>query len=172
MARSAPSITLTQKVMSILEQFTRRRNAPQVMVKRAFIILEAAGTQNKNSVLAKQVGVDIKTVGLWRRRWAKESFRIDAAIEKELPEKKLEELIVELLSDEQRSGTPPDFTPEQVTQIIALACTPPKDCEVELSHWTTTALAKEAIKRNIVDSISPASVGRFLKRGRPKTPFK
>ncbi len=79
---------------------------------------------------------------------------------------KLKELILDLLSDNPRPGAPPDFTPEQVTQIIALACSPPRDCGVELSHWTTTALAKEAVKQKIVDSISPASIGRFLKMRR------
>ncbi len=162
MARNAPCITLNTKTMSILEQFTRRRNAPQVMVKRAFIILEAAKNK-KNDTIAKRVGVDSDTVVLWRKRWYQESSRIDAAIESDCPDSKVEELILALLSDQPRSGAPPDFTPEQVTQIIALACTPPRDCGVELSHWTTTALAQEAVKQKIVDSISPATIGRFLK---------
>jgi transposase len=147
--------------MSILEQFIRRRNAPQVMVKRAFIILRAAKNQ-ENHLIAKEVGVTTRTVTLWRTRWFQESSRIDAAIAGDCKDNKLEELILNLLSDNPRPGAPPDFTPEQVTQIIALACSPPRDCGVELSHWTPTALAQEAVKRNIVDSISPATVGRFL----------
>jgi transposase len=33
-----------------------------------------------------------------------------------------------------------------------------------VSHWTATELAQEAMKRSIVEKISPRSVGRFLKR--------
>jgi hypothetical protein len=32
-----------------------------------------------------------------------------------------------------------------------------------VSHWTPTELAAEAIKRGIVEKISPRSVGRFLR---------
>jgi len=149
--------------MFILEQFTRRRNAPQAMVKRALIILEAAKTQEKNAVLGKLIGIGVNAVGIWRRRWVEKSSTIDIAIKNDCSDKKLEEFVFEILSDKPRPGAPPDFTPEQVTQIVALACIPPKDCGIELSHWTPSALAREAIKRDIVDSISPASVGRFLK---------
>ena len=165
MSRNAPCIILHQRTMSILEQFTRRRNAPQIMVKRAFFLLRAAKNQ-ENHLIAKEIGATSKTVGLWRSRWVKESSRIDAAIAEGCKDRKLEELILDLLSDNPRPGAPPDFTPEQVTQIIALACSPPRDCGVELSHWTTTALAKEAVKQKIVNSISPASIGRFLKMRR------
>ena len=167
--RNAARIILDQKIMSMLEQITRRRNAPQSKVKRAFVILEAANGQ-KSDQIAGHIGIDSDTVGLWRRRWAKESPRIEAAVKSNCSDAQLQELILDILSDKPRPGTPPDFTAEQVTQIMALACSPPKDCNVPLSHWTPSALAREAILQKIVDSISPASVGRFLKRGGLKTP--
>ncbi len=167
--RNAALIILDQKVMSMLEQITRRRNAPQSIVKRAFIILEAAKGQ-KSDQIAGHIGVDSDTVGLWRRRWATESSRIDTAVKSNCSDAQIQELILDILSDKPRPGTPPDFTAEQVTQIVALACSTPSDCSVPLSHWTPSALAREAISRKIVDSISPASVGRFLKRGGLKTP--
>ena len=168
MARNALCIALDQRTKSMLEQFTRRQKAPQVMVKRAFIILEAAANQ-KNQLIAKRLGLDADTVCLWRKRWAQESSAIDAAIENNCSDKQLGELVCNLLSDKPRCGAPPDFTPEQVTQIVALACTPPRNCGVELSHWTPNALAREVVKRKIADSISASSVWRFLKRGRLKT---
>ncbi|MEP0854374.1 hypothetical protein NC991_28995 [Funiculus sociatus GB1-A4] len=39
-----------------------------------------------------------------------------------------------------------------------------------MSHWTPTELAAEAIKRGIVEKISPRSVGRFLKGSYSTTP--
>ncbi|MFQ5795614.1 MAG: helix-turn-helix domain-containing protein, partial [Candidatus Bipolaricaulia bacterium] len=57
------------------------------------------------------------------------------------------------------------FTPEQICQIIALACESPGECGRAVTHWTPTELADEAVKRGVVASISPRSVGRFLKGG-------
>jgi transposase len=70
--------------------------------------------------------------------------------------------VIEVLSDKPRSGTPPTFTPEQIVQIIAIACEVIDDSEKEISRWALGEIAKEAIKRKIVDSISLSSVWRFL----------
>jgi hypothetical protein len=69
------------------------------------------------------------------------------------------------LADEPRPGTPATFTPEQICAIMALACEPPEQSDLPLSHWSQSELAREAVRRGIVDSISHGSVGRFLKRG-------
>lgn len=73
-----------------------------------------------------------------------------------------------MLSDAYRSGTPPTFSAEQVVEIIALACEAPSDSERPVSHWTPKEIAAEAVKRKIVESISPQSVERFLKGSRAK----
>jgi transposase len=72
-------------------------------------------------------------------------------------------LIITVLSDCPRSGTPNFFSTEQVVQIVALACEKPQASERPISHWSARELADEAIKRGIVEKISPRSVGRFLK---------
>ncbi len=77
--------------------------------------------------------------------------------------------VIAVLQDAYRSGKPSTFTPEQVAHIIALACDPPTDHDVPLSHWTPSALAQEAIHQQIVTRISPRQVGRFLKGGRSET---
>ena len=53
---------------------------------------------------------------------------------------------------------------EQVVQIVAIACEECEKSDRPVSHWTPSELADEAIKRGIVEKISPRSVGRFLKR--------
>jgi len=71
--------------------------------------------------------------------------------------------IGKLLADKPRPGSPGLFSAEHVCQVIALACeTPPS----YLSHWTRKGLVNEAVKRGIVEEISPTTVGRFLKSGR------
>jgi putative transposase len=49
---------------------------------------------------------------------------------------------------------------------VALACEAPSESGRPVTHWSTTELADEAIKRGIVEDISARSVGRFLKGGR------
>jgi hypothetical protein len=51
-----------------------------------------------------------------------------------------------------------------VVQIVALACENPKASGYPVSHWSPRELATEAVKRGIVEKISPRSIGRFLKR--------
>jgi transposase len=78
----------------------------------------------------------------------------------------LRQLIVEALGDEARCGRPAVFTAEQICQIIAMACDQPEDSQRPISHWTPREVAEELIKRGIVTSISPRTVGRFFKRCR------
>ena len=69
------------------------------------------------------------------------------------------------LRDEPRPGTGAKFSVEQIVQIVALACELPASSGRPSSHWSPRELAEEAVKRGIVESISPRTVGRFLKRG-------
>ena len=68
-----------------------------------------------------------------------------------------------VLSDEPRPGAPGTFTPEQVTQILAVACEPPAKSGRPITHGTAHELADEVVKRGIVASISPSQVGRYLR---------
>jgi len=88
-----------------------------------------------------------------------------AAEAKGVNDKQLTQLIISVLQDSERPGTPANFSTEQVVQIVALACESPSESGRPVSHWTPAELADEAVKRGIVEEISPRSVGRFLKRG-------
>lgn len=79
----------------------------------------------------------------------------------------LRQAISKCLDDDPRAGRPHTFTPEQLTQLIALACKKPIDFGREITHWTALELADELQIQGIVESISPSQVGRFLKGGRP-----
>jgi putative transposase len=68
------------------------------------------------------------------------------------------------LSDAPRSGAPATFTPEVICEIVALSCEDPEVLDLTLSHWSQSELARQAVRRGIVESISHGSVGRFLKR--------
>ena len=63
---------------------------------------------------------------------------------------------------------PGTFTPEQVTQIFAVACEPPEKSGRPIAHWTNAELADEVVKRDIVSSISVSQVGRYLRQAQLK----
>ena len=122
----------------------------------------------RNQAIADDLGIHVQTPRRWRNRWAEAAERLAAADDR-MTDKELRQLIEEVLSDQPRSGTPATFTAEQICQIVAIACEPPEESGRPITHWTPTELADEAVKRDIVESISPRSVGRFLKERRPET---
>lgn len=159
-------IHLTHKQLAILQEIQRCRLSPQCEALRAKIIVNGdSGARNER--IAETLGIDRRTVRLWRKRWAKNAEKF-LQIEATDDDKTLAASIRAVLADESRSGCPPTFTPDQICMIVALACTPPADSQRPISQWTARELADEAVKRNIVLSISPRSVGRFFSRSRPQ----
>jgi transposase len=122
----------------------------------------------RNQHIADAEQVTVNTVKKWRGRWLEAAAYL-AEIEAGGPAKELEAAVESLLSDQPRSGAPAKFTAEQVCQIIAVACEPPEESERPVTEWTPRELAAEAVKREIVSSISTRQAGRFLKRSRSET---
>ena len=54
------------------------------------------------------------------------------------------------------------FPPAQVAEVKALACELPAEQGVPLSRWSSAELAREAIKRGIVATISAITIWRWL----------
>ena len=163
MGRHAASVELTARQQRVLKKLTRATSTPQQLAERCrIVLLSAAGEPNIHQ--AEALNVDRQRVRRWRGRWVSAQDRLVAAEEEGASDKDLEALVIEVLSDEHRSGGPPKFSPEQVAAIISLACEPPADSDLPVSHWTPPELAREAIKRGIVESISPRQVDRFLAR--------
>jgi transposase len=114
----------------------------------------SAATGKNNSRIAKEEGVALDTVRLWRQRWL------------DLQPIALTELSVEeRLQDLPRPGAPPRITADQVCQITAMACEKPEETGRPISHWTAREIADEIMERKIVDHISPRHAARLLKRG-------
>lgn len=147
---------------AILQRVIRRAKSPQSTVTRAKIVL--AGTQfgSRNQQIARELGINYQTVVTWRGRWL-EAKEVLAEIEASSDDQELEQAIMAVLSDQLRSGAPATFSAEQICQIIALACEAPALSGRPITEWTPRELADEAIKREIVATISPTQVGRFLK---------
>ena len=157
----AAVVTLEPKLQSLLEKISRQQTAEQRLVKRAKIVLKAAEGLN-NSQVASLLKIDLNTVRTWRGRWIAGEERLSNGVKAGMSEREMLALIAETLADAPRSGTPDTFTPEQLVQIVAVACEDPRLSEREISHWTRRELADEVIKREIVTTISPRHIGRLL----------
>jgi Homeodomain-like domain len=146
-------IALTDAERTALEALVRRHSTPQQIALRAQMVLSAASGLN-NTQVGRTLAVNVDTVRLWRDRWcALQGVSLD-----DLP-------VIARLADVPRPGAPSRITPEQVCQIVALACTPPSDAGRPISQWSGTDLADELIRRGIVDQISPRHALRLLKKG-------
>src|SRR4051812_20857923 len=161
MPGKAAKVTITDRQQEILQILTRSVTAPSRLRQRAeIIVLAFDGLRNEE--IAERVGLTHRQVGRWRRRWASAWDRL---IDVECCESRvaLRRAIEAVLTDEPRPGAPAKFTPEQVTQILAVACEPPEKSGRPITHWTARELTDEVIRRGIVAAISPSQVSRYLR---------
>jgi putative transposase len=166
--QTSPKIDLSQRSRKIVEEIARQRSTEYRLVIRALLMLAMADGVGNNE-LARQHQMDRAVVRKWRNRWVGLASQLKNAEASKISDEDLRDLVLTGLSDRPRSGTPPKFTAEQIVQIAAIACEAPSKSGRPVSHWTPSELADEVVKRQIVESISVSSVGRFLKSGRLKT---
>ena len=163
----AKKIRLTEKPCDVLSQIVTSRTHRLDHVERAPIILLSSALK-PNVQISQKLSISISTVKKWRKRWLKNEEKLLLVDEKEKAINDVRK-ILELLSDEQRSGAPSTFTAEQVGQIMSLACERPEDSERPISHWSLNSLMNEIINRGIVETISRSRLSVFLKSREYKT---
>jgi Homeodomain-like domain len=161
----SPRVQLTARQRACLEQIARRQTNPQRLVRRAKILL-ALETGATQCHVMRQLHLNRGTVQVWCRRWCTRASKLEQMEADGSSDNVLTTGIVEALTDHPRAGTPATFTAEQIVQIVAVACEDPAESGRPVSHWTPREVAEEVRKRGIVETISPRSVGRFLKSGR------
>ena len=153
MPKRARQVVLSEREQEGLVQITKRHRSEQQQAQRARIVLVAA-QGGSNVWIARELGINVDTVRLWRDRWVG------------LQGIDLETLsVAERLQDAPRPGTPPKFTAQQRCQMAALACEAPLKAERPISHWTGREIAEELVKRGIVEQISPRHASYLLKKG-------
>src|SRR5664280_200607 len=139
---SPDRIELTEAQRGDLDRLVRAGRTEQRLALRAGIVL-AAADGHPNARIAASLGICEDTARKWRHRWCAAPG-------------------VSSLGDAHRSGRRPVFTPVQVAQVKAIACTPPKDAGQPLSRWSCPELARQAVTAGICRSISPSTVRRWL----------
>jgi putative transposase len=138
MPKRATGIILSEKEQEGLEQMIRRHRSEQQVVLRARIVL-ATARGHGNAQIARDLGINVDTVRLWRDRWAG------------LQKVDLETLSLrERLQDAPRPGVAPTFSTEQRCQMAALACEAPAKAGRPISQWTGREIADELKARGIV----------------------
>src|SRR5713226_5002813 len=153
MTKRATAVVLSGKEQEGLLQITKRHRSEQQMVLRARIVL-AAAQGSSNAQIARELGINVDTVRLWRDRWAG------------LQGIDLETLsLAERLQDAPRPGVRPKFTAEHRCQMAALGCSAPAKAGRPISQWTGREIADELKARGIVEQISPRHAARLLKKG-------
>ncbi len=165
----ALAVAVSVRQRGVLERLVRGRTTPQAVVTRARVVCAAVDGMSTRQI-AQQWGLSRNTVQLWRERWGAAAGALRVAEEERggAPDddRALAVAVRAVLADAPRPGAPPTFTPEQLCQIIAVACEPPGDSGRPISQWTPRELADEAVARGIVKRISARTVGRFLVPGR------
>lgn len=159
MPGTAAKVRVSEKQWAILQELSRLCTAAKAIGQRASIlVLGAQGLLNEQ--IAAQVGLNRQQVGVWRKRW-REAWESLCVWECTEPHR-LREAVLEVLSDAPRPGCPGKITAEQVAQILAVACESPKLSGRPITRWTHRELRDEVVKRQIVERISVAQVGRYL----------
>lgn len=117
--RVARKLMIREEDRGLLEKWSHGRSAPVRLMQRAQIVLLAAA-EKQNLEIAKTMGVDRRTVSLWRGRYVRDGI---GGISKDAP----------------RSGRKPVKRQALTPRILRRTTQPPQHA----THWSTRTLAKE-----------------------------
>jgi len=140
--RYATPVKLAKKERQELLSLIERKTAPQRDVMRARIALWAH-EGHANTAIARELGVSVQTVCLWRKRIAQQG--------------------AQGIREGERSGRPPRITHEARLQLIALACET-QEPEGRVTP-TLDEIVARAVERGVVEQISRSQVQRILQAG-------
>jgi transposase len=139
MPRTMQVRKLSEEEHIALEQLARSRTAPVRQVERARVALAAIEGESVSAIAAR-FHMSKNTVYLWLRRF--------------------NAMGMAGLEDRPRSGRPPKYTPEEVTEVINTAKTSPRALGLSFASWTLDRLATYlrehrgiTMKRSRIDEI-------------------
>ena len=113
----APQLVVSPSERAVLDRLVRARTSEQRLAQRAGIVVRAAdGVANKR--IAAELGVNLMTVLLWRRRFERDRLAG--------------------LHDAPRAGRAPTYTRADRDRVIALTLEPPSD---GTTHWSARRIA-------------------------------
>jgi transposase len=125
-------LVIDESDRAALQAIARAPTSEQRLVTRAQIVLRSAEGAAIDHV-ARELGVAVMTVKLWRRRYAEAGLAG--------------------LADAPRPGHPPTYAREERDRVMSLAMGPPP---AGLTHWSVREVAKRT-------GMSPATVHRLFR---------
>lgn len=141
MPKAIQPITLSEDEQAELRMIADQGKHSARMIKRAQILLHSDAGK-KPQEIAEWLSVCPSTVYNVRERY-------------------LNEGVTGALNEKPRPGQPPKLDLRQQAAITVLACSDAPDGH---ARWTIRLLADRVVKAEIVDSIAPETVRRFLKK--------
>lgn len=162
----SPAIVLSSLQREFLTTLSKQTTGSSRDRERATIILHLSDGLSGLQV-SKSLGLAWRKVQRCRAFWHSQAASLEASERKAVAENKLHLLrkaVVAALADAPRAGCPSKFSAEQYCQILAVALEKPSDSGHEITHWSLDILKREVEKRGIVESISRAQLGVFLKK--------
>lgn len=163
----ARAIPMSDCQISILKAVANKATASQQDVTRSKILLLAQQGRN-NSEVKRTLGVSLNTVKTWRSRWEiayPTLLEAESAVQSgQMAKAVYRQEVLKAIADKARSGAPKRITLAEEQQLIALACDKPIHHGHPVTDWTHEMLAKTAITKQMIDTISSTQVGRILKK--------
>lgn len=163
----APAITMSDAQILILQEVKDKPTSIQQDVARSKILLLAQQGHN-NSEVKRTLGISLNTVKTWRSRWQSaypSLLEAESALNSgELSKGAYRQEVLKAIADKRRSGAPKRITLAQEQQIVALACDKPIHHGHPVTDWTHEMLAKTAVAKQMIDTVSSTQVGRILKK--------
>lgn len=141
MSPSPVRLRASRSVRKKLREFSKRRSAPERVVRRARILLLCLEGLGPTEV-GRRVGASRGQVQHLRDRFRKEGLGS--------------------LEDRERSGRPPRILKAERAKVVSLACRAPSQFGRQQTLWTLDALAECATETGRVGSISRSTVHRIL----------
>ena len=141
------AIRLTPEQEARLQHLSTCYMAPFATVQRAQIVLLASRhPQWPNAIIAQQLNCSVTTVKRWRQRWQTTDSLFDAP----------------------RAGTRRTFPSLHRAQVVALACSAPRQYGKPWQRWSGEKLAQVAVEQQIVAGIAPGTIRTWLRADRIK----
>lgn len=155
----AQGTQMHHKIVKSLKRLASASVVGRAIWQRANIVLEAVrGSINEEIALLYDIGRN--AVGKWLNRFLASLPDLER-IARKRPEI-IDARVRASLSDKRRSGRPPKFDAVSRSFIIGTACNNPKDHGFVRSHWSLPILRKAIMDKEIVPSVSCATINRIL----------
>jgi transposase len=139
-------VDLTDEERKQLEDLVRKGKGPAYRIRHAYILLNSdiKGPKKSDLEIADHLHCHLQTVYNIRKQFVEQGF--EAALERKQRE---------------TPPTPNILDGEKEAKLITIACSKPPDGR---GRWTLRLLSEKLIELDIVETISPNTVGRALKK--------